>query len=165
MKTETGHIYIAHDEVKFLSEEECQSYELTHLAKGCRHLNNEELIQLIRLILNIGINVPHEIKISLPPDGLEALIAEHAIYFEAIVMEDQGYKYVGLFGGRNDFEMLDLSGALVGQEAHGGWFFSIRQIFEFVEDDCRLFVPSSEFVLNPDITPTLLTIYNNLIEL
>lgn len=40
MKTETGHIYIADDEVKFLSEEECQSYELTHLSKGCWHLNN-----------------------------------------------------------------------------------------------------------------------------
>lgn len=165
MKTETGHIFIAHDEVKFLSEEQCQSYELTHLSKGCWHLNNGELIQLIRLILNIGVSVPHEIKISLPPEGLEALIAEHSVYFEVLIMEDQVYRYVGLFGGRNDFEMLDLSEALVDQKVQGGWFFSIRQIFEFLETECRLFVPCSEFVINPDITPTLLTIYNNLIEL
>lgn len=120
---------------------------------------------MIRLILNIEASVPHEIKISLPPKGLEALIAEHAVYFEVLIMEDQGYRYVGLFGGRNDFEMLDLSEALVGQEVQGSWFFSIRQIFEFLENQCRLFVPSSEFVINPDITPALLPIYNNLIEL
>jgi hypothetical protein len=165
MRTETGQIYVAHDKVKFLSEEECQSYELTHLSKGCWHLNNEELVKLIRLIVHVGASLPHEIRISLPLPELSEVIPEHPVYFEVLVMGETLVKYAGLFGGRNDFDMLDLSEAIINQEIRGGWYLSVRQIFEFLENECRLFIPGDQFVINPDITPTLLTIHNNLIEL